>query len=44
MPGDLIFSGTPDGVGAVLPGDEIVASVEGVGELRVRVGAPLQSE
>lgn len=44
MPGDLVFSGTPDGVGPVMPGDEIVAGIEGVGELRVRVGAPLQSE
>ena len=44
MPGDLIYSGTPDGVGPVVPGDEIVASVEGVGELRVRVGAPLHCE
>ena len=40
MPGDLIFSGTPDGVGPVVPGDEIVARVDGVAELRVRIAAP----
>lgn len=36
-PGDLIFTGTPEGVGAVLPGELMVASVDGFGELRVRV-------
>lgn len=36
-PGDLIFSGTPAGVGPVKPGDELHASVEGVGELSVRI-------
>jgi fumarylpyruvate hydrolase len=36
-PGDLIFSGTPAGVGAVQRGDELVGTVEGVGELRLRV-------
>jgi fumarylpyruvate hydrolase len=36
-PGDLIMTGTPAGVGAVLRGDELVGHVDGVGELRVRV-------
>jgi fumarylpyruvate hydrolase len=36
-PGDLIFSGTPAGVGAVQRGDELHAHVDGVGDLRVRV-------
>lgn len=36
-PGDLIFTGTPEGVGAVLPGDEMRGSIAGLGELRVRV-------
>lgn len=31
MPGDLIFTGTPDGVGAVERGSRIHGSVEGVG-------------
>lgn len=37
--GDLIFTGTPEGVGAVVPGDLMVGAVEGVGTLRVKVGA-----
>lgn len=36
-PGDLIFSGTPAGVGPVMRGDELSGGVEGVGELRLRV-------
>lgn len=36
-PGDIIFSGTPEGVGPVQPGDEIRAGIEGIGELAVRV-------
>lgn len=35
--GDLIFTGTPEGVGAVVPGDLMVGAVEGVGQLRVKV-------
>jgi 2-keto-4-pentenoate hydratase/2-oxohepta-3-ene-1,7-dioic acid hydratase in catechol pathway len=38
-PGDIIFSGTPEGVGPVKPGDEIRAGVAGIGELVVRVAA-----
>ena len=34
-PGDLIFTGTPAGVGAVKRGDEMVGGVEGLGELVV---------
>jgi len=37
QPGDLIFTGTPEGVGAVVAGDEMVASVAGLPELRVRI-------
>jgi 2,4-didehydro-3-deoxy-L-rhamnonate hydrolase len=36
-PGDLIFSGTPEGVGPVKPGDEIRAGIQSVGELAIRV-------
>jgi 2-keto-4-pentenoate hydratase/2-oxohepta-3-ene-1,7-dioic acid hydratase in catechol pathway len=32
-PGDVIATGTPDGVGPLHPGDEVVVSVHGVGEL-----------
>ena len=34
-PGDLIFTGTPAGVGAVKKGDQMLGSVEGLGELAV---------
>ena len=40
-PGDLIYSGTPAGVGPVKPGDEMHAVIEGVGELKVKVIAAL---
>jgi 2-keto-4-pentenoate hydratase/2-oxohepta-3-ene-1,7-dioic acid hydratase in catechol pathway len=33
-PGDLILTGTPAGVGAVLPGDVMTVEVEGLGKLR----------
>ena len=35
--GDVILSGTPSGVGAVERGDVLTASVDGMGELTVRV-------
>lgn len=38
-PGDLIYTGTPAGVGPVKPGDELRARIEGVGELAVRIGS-----
>ena len=37
MPGDLIYSGTPAGVGPVKPGDVMKGSVEGVGHLLTKV-------
>ncbi|WP_046112427.1 fumarylacetoacetate hydrolase family protein [Aquincola tertiaricarbonis] len=37
QPGDLIFTGTPAGVGAVVRGDLIEGSVEGLGSLRVQI-------
>lgn len=37
QPGDLIFTGTPEGVGAVQPGDVIEAKIAGLGELHVKV-------
>jgi fumarylpyruvate hydrolase len=36
-PGDLIFTGTPEGVGAVKVGDVMRASVSGLPELQVRI-------
>jgi fumarylpyruvate hydrolase len=36
-PGDLIYTGTPEGVGPVKPGDVIRAGVDGLGELAVQI-------
>jgi fumarylpyruvate hydrolase len=35
QPGDLIFSGTPAGVGPIKPGDKLEGHVDGVGDLVV---------
>ena len=35
--GDLIFTGTPAGVGALTPGDAIEAGIDGLGTLNVRI-------
>jgi len=37
--GDLIFTGTPAGVGAVLPGDKITGRVAQVAEIALTIGA-----
>ena len=37
QPGDLIFTGTPEGVNAVVAGDTMVGGVAGLGELKVHV-------
>ncbi|KKC23927.1 fumarylacetoacetate hydrolase family protein [Sphingomonas sp. SRS2] len=36
-PGDVIFTGTPEGVGPITPGDRIRASITGVGAMDVDV-------
>ena len=38
-PGDLIFTGTPSGVGPLMAGDEVVVEIEGLGVLRNPVRA-----
>lgn len=38
-PGDLIFTGTPEGVGPIVPGDLVEGEVEGVGQLHFTVSA-----
>ena len=37
QPGDLIYTGTPEGVGAVVAGDTMVGAVAGLGELKVKL-------
>lgn len=38
-PGDIISTGTPEGVSPIVPGDRIVATVEKIGGMEVKVGA-----
>ena len=40
-PGDVLFTGTPAGVSALLPGDHVSAEVAGVGRLRVDIAPAL---
>jgi fumarylpyruvate hydrolase len=37
QPGDLIFTGTPEGVGAVQKGDLLEGAIAGLGDLRVKI-------
>lgn len=37
-PGDLIFTGTPEGVGPVVKGDTMLGRIDKLGELTIRVG------
>ena len=39
QPGDLIYTGTPEGVGPVVAGDVITGAIEGVGEIALTIGA-----
>lgn len=39
QPGDLIYTGTPEGVGPVKPGDVITGVIEGLGDLTITIGA-----
>jgi fumarylpyruvate hydrolase len=36
-PGDLIYTGTPAGVGPVQPGDVLTGGIEGIAEIEIRV-------
>lgn len=38
--GDLIYTGTPAGVGPVVPGDVMLATIDGLAELTITVGEP----
>jgi len=39
LPGDIILTGTPEGVGPVRPGDVMEAAIDGIGAMRVAVRA-----
>ena len=36
-PGDVIFTGTPEGVGPIVPGDVVCAHIDGIGDMEVKV-------
>jgi 2-keto-4-pentenoate hydratase/2-oxohepta-3-ene-1,7-dioic acid hydratase in catechol pathway len=38
-PGDIISTGTPEGVSPIVPGDVIVATIEKIGSMEVKVRA-----
>jgi len=38
-PGDIVFTGTPEGVSPIEPGDEIVATIQSIGTMAVSVRA-----
>jgi len=40
QPGDLIFTGTPAGVGALVAGDKVTGGVDGIGSIEIAIGAP----
>lgn len=39
-PGDLLFTGTPEGVAPIVPGDRINARIDNIGEMTVEVVQP----
>ena len=41
QPGDVIYTGTPEGVGPVKPGDHLAGTIEGVGAIELTIGQPL---
>lgn len=38
-PGDVILTGTPEGVSPIVPGDQVAATIERIGTMHVAVGA-----
>lgn len=38
--GDIILTGTPAGVGALVPGDKVECGIDGIGTLKVAIGQP----
>ena len=39
LPGDVILTGTPSGIGSMNPSGEVSVSIEGLGTLRNRVSS-----
>lgn len=40
LPGDLVYTGTPAGVGALVTGDVCVVQIEGLGRITTTIGEP----
>ena len=40
QPGDVIYTGTPEGVGSVTPGDRLDGLIDGVGSISLQIGTP----
>ena len=38
--GDIILTGTPAGVGALVPGDKVECGIDGIGTLKIEIGQP----
>jgi 2-keto-4-pentenoate hydratase/2-oxohepta-3-ene-1,7-dioic acid hydratase in catechol pathway len=38
-PGDVVLTGTPEGVGELKPGDHVEVAIEGIGDLHTRIGS-----
>lgn len=43
LPGDVVSTGTPAGVGPMKAGDKVEVSIEGIGVLRTHIAAPRQA-
>jgi fumarylpyruvate hydrolase len=41
-PGDIILTGTPAGVGPIVPGDRIECAIEKLGTFQISIGPGLQ--
>jgi 2-keto-4-pentenoate hydratase/2-oxohepta-3-ene-1,7-dioic acid hydratase in catechol pathway len=39
LPGDVVLTGTPAGVGQLQAGDEVAVTIEGIGTLTTRITA-----
>lgn len=39
-PGDLLYTGTPDGVAPIVAGDQVMVRIDGIGEMTVNVVVP----
>ena len=40
QPGDRIYTGTPAGVGPVVPGDRLHGGIDGIGEIEIAIAVP----